>query len=304
MRGETIPATAAGASETDEESAMGLESNALRCAMSVAAALVLLVGAVPAEERSAPRDEPVLPAEARVVEVLDGDTFVIEAGSRKRTIRLIGIDAPEERHPEAEPQYLATEAREALARMLLGRRVRLVIDRSAGEDRYGRALAYAEPEKDRDAGAALIAEGLARAFDRYRHARRERYAELEAQARAAGRGLWAEGGLAEARWILLQEREPIAVHAMTGGRFAVVVAGWVRAGLKGRAATREQRGTLDDAIWEAHRALGAMPHDRGRALEILHEAGFVPLTLLEPAPADRAPADRSVAPPPRSRPAS
>ncbi|MCU0222849.1 MAG: thermonuclease family protein [Acidobacteria bacterium] len=244
---------------------------------------------------------PALPASATVSEVKDGDTLVVETGGKPLTVRLIGIDTPEERHPEAEPQYLAAEAHTELARLVGGRTVTLVADPGAGEDRYGRALAYVETPDGRDAGAVLIEAGLARAFERYDYARKARYRGLEAAARAAGRGVWQEGGLAELRWIVASGRGAIEVHAMTGGRFAVVVDGWARAGVKGRSRARDERGSLDDAIWEAHRALGAKRHDPSRALEILAAAGFVPLSAPAPVPATPAPPERPVAPPPPSR---
>ena len=242
-----------------------------------------------------------LPAAATVREVKDGDTLVVEDRGRAFTVRLIGIDTPEEHHPEAEPQYLAAAARAELVRLVGGRMVKLVADPGAGDDRYGRSLAYVETPDGRDAGAELIAAGLARAFERYDYARKPRYRELELAARTAGRGVWQDGGLAELRWIVASRREPIEVYAMTGGRFAVVVEGWARAGLKGRARTREDRGSLVDAVWDAHRALGAKRRDPERALEILEAAGFVPLSAPGPAPAAPAPVDRPAAPPRPSR---
>jgi micrococcal nuclease len=268
----------------------------LGAAVLTAAAVVGVSGA----ERAAAPSE--LPARAVVREVKDGDTLVVESGGRALTVRLIGIDTPEERHPEAEPQYLAAEAHAELTRLLGGRTVTLLADPKAGDDRYGRALAFAETPDGRDAGAELIAAGLARVLERYDHSRKSRYRELETAARAAGRGIWQEGGLAEMRWIAASGRAPIEVYAMTGGRFAVVVEGWARAGLKGRAGSRAERGSLDDAIWEAHRALGAKRWDPARSLEILAAAGFAPLSV--PAPAAPAPADRPAAPPPPSRPGS
>jgi micrococcal nuclease len=244
---------------------------------------------------------PALPGTATVREVKDGDTLVVESRGTAMTVRLIGIDTPEAHHPEAEPQYLAAEARAELVRLVGGRTVALVADPGAGDDKYGRNLAYVETSDGRDAGAELIAAGLARALERYEYARKPRYRELELAARTAGRGVWQDGGLAELRWIVASHREPIAVYAMTGGRFAVVVDGWARAGLKGRSRSRDDRGSLSDAVWDAHRALGARQHDPQRALEILEAAGFMPLTAPAPVPTAPAPADRPAAPPPPSR---
>jgi micrococcal nuclease len=66
----------------------------------------------------------------RVTRVIDGDTF--ETASRKRPVRLAGVDTPE----KAQPGY--REAKEALARLIGGEIV--AIDTKA-RDVYGRSVA-------------------------------------------------------------------------------------------------------------------------------------------------------------------
>jgi endonuclease YncB( thermonuclease family) len=65
-----------------------------------------------------------------VTRVIDGDTF--ETGSRNNPVRLANVDTPEKGTPGA------AKAREALARLVLGKEVR--IDTKA-RDVYGRAVA-------------------------------------------------------------------------------------------------------------------------------------------------------------------
>ena len=72
------------------------------------------------------------------------------------------------------------------------RRGRCVASRS-DVDRYGRLVSVCTAGGV-DLGGRLVAEGLARAYARYSDA----YLEVEADARAAGRGLW--HGAAEAPW--------------------------------------------------------------------------------------------------------
>lgn len=69
---------------------------------------------------------------AVVVQVIDGDTIVIQGGEQ---VRYIGIDAPE----KGEPYYY--EAREFNEKMVKGKRVQLEKDVS-DRDRFGRLLRY------------------------------------------------------------------------------------------------------------------------------------------------------------------
>jgi micrococcal nuclease len=87
-----------------------------------------------------------LPAElapgggGRVVEVIDGDTVVLGDG---REVRLVGIQAPKLPLGRAGfPTWpLAPEAKQALAKLVLGREVALGLG-GLGRDRHGRVLAH------------------------------------------------------------------------------------------------------------------------------------------------------------------
>jgi micrococcal nuclease len=127
----------------------------------------------------------------RVVRVVDGDTVALASGG---LLRYIGIDAPEERRRVAgrwvpDPEPFARAATEANRRLVAGREVRLRYDRER-TDRYGRVLAYVYVG-DVFVNEKLVLDGLARARAyppnlRHQAARRR----AEAEARAAGRGLW------------------------------------------------------------------------------------------------------------------
>lgn len=87
------------------------------------------------EPESSPR------ATVRFTRVVDGDTIEISpAVDGKDTVRLIGIDAPEEAKPGCRPQPLAEEAAGQLANWE-GSEVELEFDEERA-DRYGRLLAY------------------------------------------------------------------------------------------------------------------------------------------------------------------
>jgi len=66
----------------------------------------------------------------KVTRVIDGDTF--ETASRKRSVRLVGVDTPE----KGQSGY--RQAKDALVRLIKGKTV--IIDTKA-RDSYGRAVA-------------------------------------------------------------------------------------------------------------------------------------------------------------------
>jgi len=123
------------------------------------------------------------PDTARVIEVIDGDTIIIEEGYR---VRYIGIDAPEV-HPEIEDYGI--EAWQANRRLVEGKKVRLEKDISE-TDRYGRLLRYVWID-DILVEAELVRQGLARAKAYPPDTRYQDYLEqMEVEARDAGRGMW------------------------------------------------------------------------------------------------------------------
>ena len=168
-----------------------------RLARRVAAAVALLAAADVAgcalgREATEPPSRP-----ARVTHVADGDTIAVHDGGRRRYVRLLGIDTPELRRPNAPGECGAIAARANLRRLARpgrrGARVRLRIDPVSGDirDRYGRLLAYADGRHG-DLGEAQLRAGLARV---YRHrgrrfSRLARYQRAEAAARAHRRGIW------------------------------------------------------------------------------------------------------------------
>lgn len=124
---------------------------------------------------------PALAAELRgeVVGIADGDTLtLLTPGRRPLRIRLAAIDAPERRQP------YGTRARQVLADLAYRRRVRVVV---LDRDRYGRVVGqvHAGP---REVNAEMLRRGAAWVYQAYSADPRLR--ALEAEARAARRGLW------------------------------------------------------------------------------------------------------------------
>jgi endonuclease YncB( thermonuclease family) len=114
----------------------------------------------------------------RVVKVHDGDTVTVLVGGVERRVRLVGIDAPERGQP------YASASRRGLAARVGGRIVK-VIER--GTDSYGRTLGRVLVAGS-DANAAQIRDGYAWVYRRFEND--PALIAQEAEAKAAGRGLW------------------------------------------------------------------------------------------------------------------
>jgi endonuclease YncB( thermonuclease family) len=126
---------------------------------------------------------------ALVTGVIDGDTVTLDDG---REVRFVGIQAP--KLPLGRPAFtkwpLADEARDALAELAAGQRVGL---RYGGRetDRYGRALAHLVTADGRWLQGEMLRRGLARVYSfADNRALVPEMLAIEAQARAAGRGIW------------------------------------------------------------------------------------------------------------------
>jgi micrococcal nuclease len=125
----------------------------------------------------------------RVVQVLDGDTVVVQRDGAPETIRLLGVDTPETHHPRKPVQCYGPEASAYTVSRLFGQLVRLEDDVER-HDIYGRRLAYvylhgANFEEE------LLRKGYARLLviePNHAHARDMLDDELNARARRVG--LW------------------------------------------------------------------------------------------------------------------
>ncbi len=129
-----------------------------------------------------------------VVKVVDGDTLHLGApdlGGDSTKVRLLGIDAPEMGTNRSERMYFAEKATAFAKRMALGKEVRVYLDERAGSrDRYQRLLAYIELPDGEFLNEELLSEGYAYADQRFKHSYYQKYLQLEAGARALGKGLW------------------------------------------------------------------------------------------------------------------
>ncbi len=124
----------------------------------------------------------------KVVRVADGDTItVLDAELQQHKIRLSGIDAPELK------QAFGRVSKRHLSDLVTAKHVTVEWDK---HDRYGRIVGKVLVD-GRDVNLQQVEAGLAWHFKRYEMeqpaADRVVYSAAEQQARAARRGLWAQG---------------------------------------------------------------------------------------------------------------
>jgi endonuclease YncB( thermonuclease family) len=150
---------------------------------------------------------------ARIVEVVDGDTVVLETGEQ---VRMVGIQAP--KLPLGRPGFatwpLAGEAKGALEALAMDRTVTLGYG-GRRMDRHGRLLAHLHRADGLWLQGEMLRLGLARVYSfRDNRALVPEMLALEATARGARRGIWAH------RFYAVRRAEPGAVR---DGGFELVV---------------------------------------------------------------------------------
>lgn len=127
-----------------------------------------------------------------VVSVADGDTFDVEIAGERDTVRLIGVDTPETKHPTKGVQCWGPEASDFTKSLLsAGTRVRLVRDAEA-RDRYGRLLAYVYlDDTNVFVNRELVRLGFARPYPfEPNSTHKATFVDAAWEAQGAQRGLW------------------------------------------------------------------------------------------------------------------
>ncbi len=165
------------------------------------AACLVVAGFGLARLREAPPAAPGARLDCVVDAVFDGDSVRLSCPGGRRTVRLWGIDAPEDGQAP-----WGGRAREAL-------RARLADDTAVALevrdiDVYGRSVGRLWLADGEDLGLALVRDGAAAVYARYNDD--PAYSAAEAEARAARRGIWAEPGAQRTPWLWrrLNPREP------------------------------------------------------------------------------------------------
>jgi micrococcal nuclease len=127
----------------------------------------------------------------KVAKVIDGDTLVL---SPNETVRLIGVDTPETKHPNKPVECFGPVASAFTKAMAEGKEVRLELDevntRRDHKDPYGRTLAYVYLENGAFLNLEIVRQGFGRAYTKFRFRYRDRFRNLERNAQENKLGLW------------------------------------------------------------------------------------------------------------------
>lgn len=140
----------------------------------ILAALVILCLSVPTATLA-------LEFAGKVVGVHDGDTISVLHGRKTERIRLNGIDCPEKRQP------FGKVAKQYTSALVFGKDVTVT---SQGRDRYGRTIGEVTLPDGPSLNRELVKAGLAWWYRKY--SKDSSLGDLEAEARLARRGLWAD----------------------------------------------------------------------------------------------------------------
>lgn len=103
--------------------------------------------------------------ESVVLWIIDGDTLVVSGNGTEETVRLIGIDAPEQNKENDTKQCFFEESKEELRELTEGKSVSLESDETQ-EDRdvYGRLLRYVFLPDGTFVNRYMVERGLAKEY--------------------------------------------------------------------------------------------------------------------------------------------
>jgi len=219
-----------------EGSPPGFHANGRVCLAALYLLLLgLLAGPAPAAETGV------------VDEVVDGDTLRVRTGGSAEAVmvRLIGIDAPERSHPSLGREFFSEEAAAHLASLCRGKTVRMEKD-TEEVDKFDRLLRYVYlPLPDgRLLNEEMLRAGMARAYARFPFTGKDAFLAAEGRARREGKGLWKDGGMAEARWLAAGNAAPVQVYPSGGRTFVLVHKGLAKTGVERGDIPKEIEGIL------------------------------------------------------------
>jgi micrococcal nuclease len=136
-----------------------------------------------------------------VKKVIDGDTFIIENGSR---VRMLGIDAPEMRssgkmdsdskrtgQDQKTISILGQKSFEYLRDLIENEYIYLVPEQNyEDKDKYDRLLRYVYLEDDTFVNGKMVADGYAQVYRKFDLTKKNDLIAMENDARRNKRGLW------------------------------------------------------------------------------------------------------------------
>ncbi|MDQ4078081.1 MAG: thermonuclease family protein [Chloroflexota bacterium] len=129
----------------------------------------------------------------QVIDIVDGDTIKVLMDGQVYTVRLIGMDTPETKHPSKPVECFGQEASVKAYELLTGQMVYLEADPSQDDrDRYNRLLRYVWLPDGRLFNQEMIAQGYAYEYTYdlpYKY--QAEFKQAQQQADAQDLGLWA-----------------------------------------------------------------------------------------------------------------
>jgi micrococcal nuclease len=148
----------------------------------------------PVTERPGNAASPLL----KVTKVVDGDTIDVEIDGKVERVRLIGIDTPETVDPRKPVECFGKEASDRAKKVLGGQSVKLEADATQDErDKYGRLLRYVFLADGTNFNEQMIRDGYAHEYTYHLpYKYQTEFKTAEKEAKAAKRGLWADGACA------------------------------------------------------------------------------------------------------------
>jgi micrococcal nuclease len=173
--------------------------------------------------------------QARVVQVIDGDTLVVRrANGTQDAVRLIGVDTPEAGHRGGPVEYMSDAATAFTREQALNKTVFLVNEAGRPDrDKYGRLLRYVILPDGRTLNAEILRRGYGFVFTRFAFGRMKEFRALEQQARLTGTGLWADNSVPEYAWSQSRGGEGVTIYPMSNKSWGIRYRSWAKLRVRG-----------------------------------------------------------------------
>jgi micrococcal nuclease len=131
------------------------------------------------------------PGMYEIAEFVDGDTIAVNMNGTVEKVRMIGVDTPETKKPNAPIQCYGHEASNYTKSLIGTGKVRLESDpQSTNRDRYNRLLRYVYLPDGRLLEEESIKNGYAFAYTQFPFTKSAQFVAAQIQAQSARKGLW------------------------------------------------------------------------------------------------------------------